>query len=81
MSMQACYLLENLKTDKCPIESCKIRMHHYHEDHLVRSRVTPWWKVNQNPQIGQDWENKEDTGDEKKPLTKSQTKKQNEKSN
>ena len=37
---------------------------------MVRSRITPWWKRNQNPQIGQDWEGVVDKGDEKKPNTK-----------
>lgn len=53
LGLQGCFL-KNLLRRKCPIESCRVRMQHYHEDQLFRSRVTPIWK-NQNPQIGQDW--------------------------
>ena len=65
VSFSSCYIVKNLGHEKCPIESCKVRSEHYHEEFVFRSRVTPWWKKNQNPKIGQDWKAKKDNGKDK----------------
>ncbi|MFK7899695.1 MAG: hypothetical protein AB8B61_02940 [Cyclobacteriaceae bacterium] len=42
---------------KCPVETCRVKTQHFHEQSAFRSRITPWWKKNQNPRIGEDWKN------------------------
>ena len=59
-SLSSCYMIQNLKQEKCPIESCHVRYEHFHEEFEFRSRVRPWWKRNQNPKIGQDWKAEKD---------------------
>ncbi len=73
--LPSCYMIENLKVKKCPIPECKTRMQHFHEEYLFRSRITPWWKRNQDPKIGQDWKNHYDKGDEKEQYKFSKKKK------
>ena len=72
---ESCYVIENLRVKKCPVPECKTRMQHFHEEHLFRSRITPWWKRNQDPKIGQDWKNNDDKGDEKEQYRFSKKKK------
>ncbi|MES2389040.1 MAG: hypothetical protein V4543_13650 [Bacteroidota bacterium] len=50
LSVSGCSLF---KPERCPIPGCHVRMIHMHGGKEFRG--VPWWKINKNPKIGQDY--------------------------